>query len=157
VKRHASQGTFGFTGGSVHVQVVQPPNAGDIEAHAMLGAGRNSDNYYRIRISGDTVAAEKRLASGAKVTLATLAYDSPNHQYLRIRHDAASGSVVFETAPAGGAPGTPGAWSMMTSDSWDAVNVPLSAVAFELKAGTTGAQPNPPGTVAFDNFSATRP
>jgi len=29
-------------------------------------------------------------------------------------------------------------------------------VIFEMKAGTTDPQPQPPGTVAFDNFSATR-
>ena len=149
-----SANTYDFTNAAVYVQVVVPPNPGNIEEHAMLGAGKDSGNYYRIRISGNTTVAEKRLANGTKVTLATTAYDSTNHQFLRIRHDQASGSVVFETAPASG--GVPGTWTTLVSDTWDTTNVPLSAVAFELKAGTTDPQPQPPGTIAFDNFSAMR-
>lgn len=149
-----STNTYDFTNAAVYVQVVVPPTSANIEEHAMLGAGKDSGNYYRIRISGNTTVAEKRLANGSKVTLATTAYDSTNHQFLRIRHDQASGSVVFEAAPASG--GAPGTWTTLVSDTWDTTNVPLSAVAFELKAGTTDPQPQPPGTIAFDNFSATR-
>jgi hypothetical protein len=32
--------------------------------------------------------------------------------------------------------------------------VPITAVAFEIKAGTTDPQPQPVGIIAFDNFSA---
>jgi hypothetical protein len=43
------------------------------------------------------------------------------------------------------------------SEIWDTTNVPLTTIAFEVKAGTTGVQPVAPGTVAFDNFVAAIP
>jgi hypothetical protein len=37
----------------------------------------------------------------------TLPYDAAAHRHLRIRHDAATGEVLWETAPSvGGGPGT---------------------------------------------------
>jgi hypothetical protein len=75
-------------------------------------------------------------------------------QFLRIRHDANTGNVVWETAPNNS--GTPGTFTQQCSESWNTTAVPLGSVLFEMKAGTGVAEPNPPGTVIFDNFNAAR-
>ena len=71
---------------------------------------------------------------GTKQTLLTVAFNSVNHAFWRIRHDAVSGQVVFETASASGS--APGTWLPMTSAIWNTPAVPLSSVSFELKGGT---------------------
>jgi len=92
---------------------------------------------------------------GAKTTLLTVTFSSMNHAFWRIRHDAISGQVVFESAPANA--GTPGAWSQLSAEPWNTSAVPLSTVQFELKAGTWRIEGNNPGTVVFDNFKAAKP
>jgi hypothetical protein len=72
-----------------------------------------------------------------------------------MRHDAVSGQIVFEVAPANGS--LPGAWSILTSAAWNTSAVPLTSVSFELKGGTWRTEVNNPGTVVFDNFKAARP
>jgi hypothetical protein len=68
---------------------------------------------------------------------------------LRIRHEPATGRVVFETAPNNG--GQPG-----YSEVWHA-SISRAAINFELKGGTWQVEANAPGKVIFDNFKAARP
>ncbi|HZI86215.1 MAG TPA: hypothetical protein VFD48_05240, partial [Pyrinomonadaceae bacterium] len=82
-------------------------------------------------------------------------FNSSSHAFWRIRHDAASGNVVFESAPANS--GTPGGWTQLYAEAWNTAAIPLAQVSFELKAGTWQAESNIPGTVKFDNFKAARP
>jgi hypothetical protein len=62
---------------------------------------------------------------------------------------------VFETASDNG--GVPGSWTIVSSASWNTSAVPVTAVRFELKAGTWQTESTAPGTVIFDNFRAARP
>jgi hypothetical protein len=103
--------------------------------------------------SGNLILQKK--IGGAKSTMLTVTFNSTNHAFWRIRHDAVSGQVVFEAAPSNA--GTPGAWTVLYSEPWNTSSVPLNAVTFELKGGTWRIEGANPGTVIFDNFKAAKP
>jgi hypothetical protein len=144
---------YDFVNGYAYVQLVQAPNA-ITAADAFFTIGFNVDNCYRMYVESGSLIVQTRIG-GAKQTLMTLAYNPANHAFWRIRHDAATGLVVFEVAPnTGGAPGT---WVQLFSQAWNTAAVPLSSVQFEVKGGTWKAESNSPGTVVFDNFKAAKP
>jgi hypothetical protein len=98
---------------------------------------------------------QKRLGGGSKVTVWSGAYNVTAHRYWRIRHDATTGSVVFETAADNG--GVPGAWVERYREAWSSGFIPLASVLFELKGGTWQAEAGTPGKVIFDDFKAVKP
>jgi hypothetical protein len=125
------------------VELVEPASASATDTYAMFAVGKNN-YYYRWYVAGTQLVAEKRAVS--KTTLATFTYSATSHRYLRIRHDAGTNQVRFETAPdSGGAPGT---WTTRFSQTWDAA-IPLTGVMIELKGGTSSPQTNP-GRVRWD-------
>jgi phosphatidylinositol-3-phosphatase len=148
-----SSRSYDLTGGYVYVQIVQAPNS-STSADAFFTIGLNVNSCYRIYVEAGTLFVQKKIG-GAKTTLFTSAFSASNHAFWRMRHDSASGRIVFETAPNNG--GAPGTWSQLYSESWNTTAVPLGAVAFELKAGTWKAEANAPGSVKFDNFKAAKP
>jgi phosphoesterase family protein/IPT/TIG domain-containing protein/phospholipase D-like protein len=148
-----STGTYDFTGAYAYVQLVQAPNA-LTAADAFYTLGLNVDNCYRMYVESGNLILQKKIG-GAKTTLMTVTFNAANHAFWRIRHDAISGQVVFETAPSNA--GTPGTWSQAYAESWNTSAVPLSTVTFELKGGTWRVEGNNPGTVIFDNFKAAKP
>jgi len=148
-----SANAFNFTGGYSYVQIVQAPAATTM-ANAFFTIGLNVDNCYRMYLEGPNLVIQSKIG-GAKVTLLQVAFNATSHAFWRIRHDAVSGQVVFEVAPANGS--VPGAWSTLASAAWNTSAVPLTSVNFELKGGTWRTEVNNPGTVAFDNFKAARP
>jgi hypothetical protein len=147
-----STNTHNFTGAYGYVELVQPPSAAT-KADAMFTVGIDAHNYYRIYVEEGILICQSRLA-GTKNNLFTSAYNSIAHRYWRIRHDAITGNVIFETAPDNG--GVPGTWTIRYSEPWNSAAVPLT-VRFELKAGTWQPEPSSPGIVIFDNFRAVRP
>jgi hypothetical protein len=148
-----SVAAFNFTGAYAYVQIVQGPNA-LTAADAFYTIGLNVDNCYRIYLESGNLIVQKKIG-GAKTTLLTTAFNATNHAFWRIRHDAISGQIVFETAPSNA--GTPGAWTLLYAEPWNNSAVPLSSVLFELKAGTWRIEGANPGTVIFDNFKAAKP
>jgi acid phosphatase len=145
--------SFDFTNGYAYVQLVQGPNpitAGD----AFFTIGLNVDNCYRMYVESGNLIVQKKIG-GAKTTMLTVPFNSTNHAFWRIRHDAISGQVVFEAAPSNA--GAPGAWTLLSSEAWNTSAVPLNAVMFELKGGTWRIEGANPGTVIFDNFKAAKP
>ena len=148
-----SAGAHNFTGGYAYVQLTQAP-AANTAADAFFTIGLNVDNCYRMYVESGSLIVQSKLG-GVKQTLLTVAYNSNNHAFWRIRHDAVTGQVVFEVAPASG--GAPGAWTQLFAQAWNTAAVPLSSVMFELKGGTWRIEANNPGTVVFDNFKAARP
>jgi hypothetical protein len=148
-----SRRRYDFTNAYAYVAVVQAP-ATNTTADAMLTLGQDVNNYYRIYEEAGMLYMQKRLG-GAKVTLWSGAYDATQHRYERIRHESATGSVVFETAADSG--GAPGAWAEQWHEALSTAFVPLGSVIFEVKAGTWQAETNLPGTVVFDNFRAAKP
>ena len=145
-----SVNTYNFTGAYSYVELVQAAN-GATAADAMFTVGKDVDNYYRIYVSAGNLIGQKKLG-GTKVTLFTIPFDSVNHRFLRIRHNA--GSVTLDTAPGSG--GTPGTWVQRYSEIWSGM-IPLSTIVFEVKGGTWQIETNAPGKVIFDTFRAAVP
>jgi hypothetical protein len=148
-----SVAAYDFTGGYAYVQLVQAPNA-STAADAFYTIGPNVDNCYRMYFESGNLIIQKKIG-GSKSTLLTVAFNSTNHAFWRIRHDAISGQVVFETAPSNG--GAPGAWTLLYAEAWNTSAVPLTSVLFEIKAGTWRVEGSNPGTAIFDNFKAAKP
>lgn len=144
---------YDFTGAYCYVALTQAP-AANTAADAMLTIGQDVNSYYRIYVEAGTLICQKRI-NGAKTNLLITTYNSITQRYWRMRHDAASGSVVFETAPDNS--GAPGSWTERYRESWNTMAIPLAAVQLELKAGTWQAEANQAGTVSFDNFKLARP
>jgi hypothetical protein len=148
-----SVNTQDFTGAYCHVEMVQAPIS-STKADAMLTIGKDANNYYRVYVEEGSLICQKRI-SGVKTNLFTAAFNPIDHRYWRIRHDPATGNVVFETAPDNS--GVPGSWSLRYSEVWNSASVPLSTIIFEIKAGTWQAESVAPGLVVFDNFRVARP
>ena len=138
--------------GSAMVQLVKAPNTATT-AYAMFAVGSDANNFYRWYESGNSLVAEKRIG-GVKTALVNLPYSATSHQFLRIRNEynSATGTkeVVFETAPNNS--GVPGTWTVRHREAWNS-HVLVSALRFELKAGTSEAVVSP-GSAYFDNFRA---
>jgi hypothetical protein len=143
--------SYDFGGAFAYVELVQPPSA-STAADAMFTVGYSVDNFYRIYVSGGNLIGQKKIG-GVKTTLFTLSFDATNHRFWRIRHDAATNSVVLETAPTTGT--GPGTWAVRYSESWNS-SVELSTIQLELKGGTSQPESNAPGRVIFDNFLFSR-
>jgi phosphatidylserine/phosphatidylglycerophosphate/cardiolipin synthase-like enzyme len=149
-----SRQRYNFTNAYVYVAVVQAP-AVNTTADAMFTIGQDANNYYRIYEEAGVLYVQKRLFAGSKVTMWSAAYDVTAHRYWRIRHDQATGNVVFETAPDNS--GTPGSWVIRYSEAWSVAAMPLGSVLFEVKGGTWQAESGVPGKVIFDDFKAAKP
>jgi phosphatidylinositol-3-phosphatase len=143
---------YNLTGAFAYVQLVQPA-ASNSNAFTMFAVGNDGSNFYRFYVSAGSLVCEKKIG-GTKTQLGSVVYNSVSHQFLRIRHDASTGNVVYETAP--NSSGVPGAWTQQCSELWNTTAIPVTSVLFEMKAGTSVAEPNPPGTVIFDNFLASQ-
>ncbi len=148
-----SRASFDFTGASAYVQLVQAA-AANSNAFTMFAVGSDVNNFYRFYVSGGNLVCEKKIG-GTKTQIGSTAYDSVAQQFLRIRHDGTTGNVVYETAPNNS--GAPGTFTQQCSEAWNTTAVPLNSVLFEMKAGTSVAEPNAPDTVIFDNFLAQKP
>jgi hypothetical protein len=148
-----SASVYNFTGAYSYVEVAQASSSATA-ADTMLTIGIDANNYYRIYVEAGNLICQRKVG-GTKTDLLNIPFDASNHRFLRIRHDAATGNVIFETAPGSG--GTPGTWVQRASQSWNTAAVPLSSILFELKAGTWQSETGVPGTVIFDSFRAAKP
>src|SRR5262249_1608905 len=147
-----SSGTYNFTGAYCYAELIAAPATNTL-ADAMLTIGTDVNDYYRIYVEGGSLIAQRR-AGVTKTTLFSQAYDPANNKFLRIRHDSAAGSAVFEVAPDNS--GLPGAWTALFSETWNSA-IQLTGMIFEMKAGTWQSEANSPGIVIFDTFGAAVP
>lgn len=146
--------TYSFVDASAYVELVQAP-ASNTNADARFTVGSDTNNSYRMYVSGGSLIGVIRRSAGRgafEATLFTISYDSTNHRFLRIRNN--SGNLYMDTAPGTG--GVPGTWTQQYSEPWDS-SINTSAIIFEIKAGTSQVEANSPGTVIFDNFVAATP
>ena len=155
---------YDFTGASMYASVVTPPPAGSISEIRLSLAGTNSPsaNLYRFIIAGPNLKLQKVIGGTAVNVIAPFAYSATTMKFLRLRHDSSSGNVVFETAPASaGDANLPGTWTIRYQEAWTNWNgssgVQLTNVKFEIRIGTASADPVAAGTLAVDNFKASRP
>ena len=144
---------YDLSGGYAQVQIVQAANS-STAADAFFTLGLDVNNCYRIYVESGMLFLQAKLG-GSKRQAFTVVFDPVNHAFWRLRHDATSGNIVFETAPANG--GVPGPWAQRYAEAWNTSAVPLNNVLFELKAGTWRRESSSPGTVIFDNFTAAKP
>jgi hypothetical protein len=143
---------YDFTGAYSYVELVQAPSA-STKADAMFTIGLDANNYYRIYVEEGILICQAKIG-GVKRNLFTSAYDPVAHRFWRIRHDVATGNVVFETAS--GSPDVAASWVLRYNERWDTAAVPLSSVLVELKAGTWQVETLTPGTVIFDTFQTAK-
>jgi hypothetical protein len=155
---------FDFTGAYTYLSVATPPPAGSTAELRLSVAGANSPsaNIYRFIILGSNLKLQRVIGGTAVNLIAPFAYNATSMKFLRIRHDAVSGNVVFETAPASVSDATlPGAWSIKYQEPWTNWNgssgVQLTNVKIEVRIGTATADPVASGTLAIDNFRVARP
>jgi PKD repeat protein/phosphatidylserine/phosphatidylglycerophosphate/cardiolipin synthase-like enzyme len=155
---------YDFTGAYAYLQVVTPPPSTSTSELRLSVAGANSPaaNVYRFIILGPNLKLQKVIGGSAVNVIAPFAYNATTMKFLRLRHDASSGNVVFETAPAsGGDPNVPGAWTIKYQEPWTNWNggsgVQLNNVKFEVRIGTASADSVSAGILAVDNFNAVRP
>lgn len=155
--------SYDFTGANAYLQVVTPPPAGSASElrFSVAGANSPSGNLYRFIIIGANLKLQKVTGGAAVNVIAPFAYNATTMKFLRLRHDSASGHVVFETAPATGDPDVPGTWTIRYQEAWTNWNggsgVLLTNVKFEVRIGTASADPVAAGVLAVDNFKAARP
>ena len=146
--------TYIFDNAYAYVELAQAP-AFNTNADAMFSVCSDFNDCYRIYESAGNLIGLRRQAAGRgafETILFSIPYDTTNHRFLRIRNDA--GNVHMETAPGTG--GVPGTWMQQYSEVWEPL-ISTSAIVFELKAGTSQVEANPPGRVSFDNFVAATP
>jgi acid phosphatase len=148
-----SANRYDFTGADAYVQLVQPAAAGS-NAFTMFAVGNDTNNFYRFYVSGGSLVCEQKIG-GTKSQVGSTAYNATTQQFLRIRHDASAGNVVWETASNNS--GSPGSWTQQCSGAWNTTAVPVNSVLFEMKAGTSVPESTAPGTILFDNFRAEKP
>jgi len=155
---------YDFTGAYAYMQVTEPPPAGATSEVRLSVAGGNSPaaNVYRFIVLGSSLKLQKVIGGTASNVIAPFAYNATSMKFLRIRHDSASGNVVFETAAASaGDPNLPGTWTIRYQEAWTNWNgssgVQLNNVKFEVRIGTATADPVGSGFLAVDNFKVARP
>ena len=141
-----------FAGGRAYVRLVRPPDS-TTAAYAMFTVG-DADTHYRFWVQGTTLVCEEKI-NGIKTPTppCSVTYSSASHQFLRIRHDKATGQAIWETAPLSGS--GPGIWTELARVTWNTTYLPTSSVMFELKGGTSTSEATPSGKIIFDDFAAT--
>ena len=91
-----------------------------------------------------------------KRNLFTSAFNSVWHRYWRIRHDSATGNVVFETVSDNGS--VPGAWTPKRySEGWNIAAVPLNLYYSNSKPAPGNPNQSHRESLIFDNFRAAPP
>jgi hypothetical protein len=134
---YLSVSTWDITGGRASVEVAQVTTG---SAVTVFSIGSNKDNWYSFRLKGSTLYLERRISGSTSSQ--KIKYNALMHRFWRIRHNAASDSIVYETSADGAG------WSAAFTV---ARQISLAAIRMELIAGTTSSVASP-GSAHFDNF-----
>lgn len=138
---YLSTASWNMTNGQAQVEVLQTTNG----PTAMMSfiVGRDLLSWYAFSISGGQLYFQEvtngNLTSGS---LTSISFSPTQHGFLRLRHDPASGRVVFETS------GDGATWTVRRTV---ATTFSLSSLRVTLIAGTL-ASTGAPGKAIFDNF-----
>lgn len=142
----ASLATVDLSSAYAWVQMVQAPATGTT-ADMMLSVVKDNNNHYRIFVEAGLLRMEKKIGN-TKTALNAITLRPTEHAFWRIRHDAASDQMVFETAPAHGD------WSRHAAVARE---LAITALRVELKGGTYQAEAAAPGFAVFDHVRVARP
>lgn len=139
---YVSAAAYDFTGMAAAVEV---PQAATGAADTILAVVKDSQNFAFIVVEEGMLYFD-RCTAGAR-SISGIPYSATDHRWWRLRHDAATNRIHFETSLNG---------ISWTSQRNDGVSFPISALRMEISAGTGTVVPS---TVPaqFDNFSLTRP
>jgi hypothetical protein len=134
------------------VEAVAAPSA-DTHADLMFTVTADLHDHYRMWVEQGFLRCEEKTAALGKQAVGDLVpFDATTHAFWRIRHDAITDAVMFETAPRL-EDGSPGAWQ-------ERGEIPrafdLTAVRVELKAGTWQPETVAPGNGTFDRVKVVR-
>jgi len=134
---YVTAAVWDLTSSSVSVEVVQKA-AGN--SATIFSAGIDKDNWYSLRGKANTLYLESRRLG--VTTSVSIAYNATTMRFWRLRHDAGTDSIVFETSP------DRIVWTQRQSV---ARQIAITAVRIELIAGT-GEAIAAPGSALFDNL-----
>jgi hypothetical protein len=106
----------------------------------ILGVAQDGQNWYRFAMAGGKLRSEASVAGA--ISSAETPYDASKHHFWRLRHDAATNLILWETSADGAT------WVVQHAQT---AVIPIAAVNVELSAGTDGSTAAP-GNAAFANF-----
>jgi len=139
---YVSVSSFNLTNAQATTEAVQVPNGSS--TLAIFALAIDSNNWYRITANSSTISFQQKINGSTSNVNAT--YNSTQHHYWRIRHDATNGQIVFETSA------DAATW---TARRTVATQLAITALRVELSGGTT-ASVTSPGTAIFDNLEIGR-
>jgi hypothetical protein len=136
--------TFDFTGGTTQLEVPEVVGATNAENYMIVFL--NNQNFYAIGYDGGRMHYYRREAGVD--TASTEAYSSTAHRFWRLGHATATNEIYFSTSP--------------DATTWNEhyrlpVTVPITAVKFELAAGSYAGGSAAPGQARLDNYQLCLP
>ena len=135
-----SNATYDMTRATVQVELAQPVSQAGW-AENSLKIEKDASNYLLINVGAGSILF-RSMVNGANDQL-ILPYDFTAHRYWRIRHDAASNSVNFETSS------DAVTW---TTRKTAAVGFPITSTKLYLIAGAYGTGNAAPGAAIYNDF-----
>lgn len=128
-----------WTGGIARVSILQAPSP-DTEASLALAVLAQDGSFARTAVSAGKIFFQ--LGIGATVTGPSEDFDPSTHAHVRLRHDATTNEIVWETSPDGGA------W---TEHRRVVAPFALTGMHAEIEAGTYRPEVAP-GEAIVDDF-----
>ena len=144
---YTSDNTYNLTDRYAQVEVVQALN-NNLGADQRFVLYLDSSNYIHIGLAqgGGVLQVTMRVRTAGVNSETTVAYNTTNHRFFRLRQSSSASELYFETALAGA-----GAWTIQRT-----VTTPsfaITALKVGIVAGTFASIASP-GTAIFDNFTS---
>lgn len=134
---YVSAAAWDLTNSAATVELVQKALG---NSATIFSVGTDKDNWYSLRGKANTLYLESRRLG--TTTSVSISYNAATMRFWRIRHDASTDTIVFETSPDG---------TTWTARQTVARQIAITAIRIELIAGT-GESIATPGSALFDNL-----
>ena len=136
---YVSLATWDMTNAQASIVVLQTTDPAGL-ADTVFAIGIDSNDWYRFAVEAGQLYFQSKVA-GAK-TSTNITFNSVLHSFWRFRHNPDLDQILFETSNDGTN------WTVRRTVTRA---IPITALHYELSAGTGNAQSNP-GFAIFDNF-----
>jgi hypothetical protein len=140
------RGSFDLTGATVSAKIATPPSI-DGNAYAAVILAFDASNLLRVRIQAGRLLFEQTVR-GVTTRLGQTQFSLIDTAYVRVRHDADTDHIVFETLTASGS---------ATLQASVKRPMDIQTMRLGLEAGTSSVETLMPGTVVFDRITAPQP
>jgi len=137
---YVSVKTYDFTNKNASVEIVQAPNSVSY-ADLSFAVAADSNNLYRFVIENGWLRFDDK-AAGTLNTANKITYSPTQHKFLRIKHDQATNTIIWETSP------DRATWTPRRTLT---PGISITMARMELGAGTY-LRESQPGVVIFDSF-----